>query len=258
MARTIKGPIKVIKKILKMIKQAVILAGGQGKRLLPLTKNIPKPMAQVNNVPFLSYLIYALKKKGIKKILILVGYKSRKIINFYSFKKDININFFFSSTKSDTGKRVLNAYKLLESNFLLLYGDNFWEPNIRKMYKKFKTNKAIISITAFNNKLGTGEYGRENNVYIKKNSFVEKYDKSRKDKKLNAVDIGFFIVQKKFLELFKKKNINYSFENDILAKAIKLKKLTAYKTNRQYYSITNLKMLKNFEIICKEKNLKYI
>jgi NDP-sugar pyrophosphorylase family protein len=66
-----------------MIRQAVILAGGKGKRLLPLTKNIPKPMAIVNNVPFLSYLIYALKKKGIKKILILVGYKSKKIINFY-------------------------------------------------------------------------------------------------------------------------------------------------------------------------------
>ena len=241
-----------------MIKQAVILAGGQGKRLLPLTKNIPKPMAPINNIPFLSYLIYSLKKKGIKKILILVGYKSRKIINFYSLNKNIHINFCFSSTKSDTGKRVLDAYKFLDSNFLLLYGDNFWEPNINKMYKKFKANKAIICTTVFNNKFGTGEYGVENNVYIKKNLYVEKYDKSRKDKKLNALDIGYFIVQKKFLILFKKKNINYSFENDILTTAIRLKKLIAYKTNRQYFSITNLKMLKKFEIICKEKNLKYI
>ena len=40
-----------------MISQAVILAGGKGKRLLPLTKNLPKPMAPINNVPFLSYLI---------------------------------------------------------------------------------------------------------------------------------------------------------------------------------------------------------
>jgi D-glycero-alpha-D-manno-heptose 1-phosphate guanylyltransferase len=241
-----------------MIRQAVILAGGKGKRLLPLTKNIPKPMAIVNNVPFLSYLIYALKKKGIKKILILVGYKSKKIINFYSLSKDIHINFCFSSTKSDTGKRVLDAYKFLDTNFLLLYGDNFWVPNINKMYKRFKTNKAIISTTVFNNKLGTGEYGRENNVYVKKNLFVKKYDKSRKDKKLNAVDIGFFIVQKKFLKIFKKKNINYSFETDILAKAIKLKKLIAYKTNRQYFSITNLKMLKKFEITCKKKKFKFI
>ena len=66
-----------------MINQAVILAGGMGKRLLPLTKNLPKPMAPINNIPFLSYLIFTLKKQGIKKILILVGYKSKKIINFY-------------------------------------------------------------------------------------------------------------------------------------------------------------------------------
>ena len=66
-----------------MIKQAVILAGGKGERLLPLTKSIPKPMAPVNKIPFLSYLIYSLKKRGIKKILILVGYKSNQIIKFY-------------------------------------------------------------------------------------------------------------------------------------------------------------------------------
>ena len=45
-----------------MIKQAVILAGGKGTRLLPLTKSLPKPMAPINDVPFLSYLIYYLKK----------------------------------------------------------------------------------------------------------------------------------------------------------------------------------------------------
>ena len=70
-----------------MINQAVILAGGMGKRLLPLTKNLPKPMAPINNIPFLSYLNFTLKKQGIKKILILVGYKSKKIINFYKIKK---------------------------------------------------------------------------------------------------------------------------------------------------------------------------
>ena len=241
-----------------MIKQAVILAGGKGTRLLPLTRNLPKPMAPINNIPFLSYLIYCLKKNGIKNILILVGYKSNKIIKYYSQYSDIDINFHFSSIKSDTGKRVLDAYNCLHKEFLLLYGDNFWQPNIDKMYKKYKDKKASISTTVFNNKYGTAEYGNENNIFVKTNSFVKRYDKSRKDKKLNGVDIGFFIVKKNFLNYFKNKNENYSLENDILTKAVKLNQLIAYRTDLQYYSITNLKMLKNFEKISKLKKINYI
>ena len=87
---------------------------------------------------------------------------------------------------------------------------------------------------------------------------MQNYDKSRKDKKLNGVDIGFFIVKKQFLESFKKQNNNYSFENDYLIKAIELKKLIAYKTDRQYFSITNLKMLNKFKKISIKRKLNYI
>ena len=126
------------------------------------------------------------------------------------------------------------------------------------MYKKFKIKKASISTTVFNNKFGTSEYGRENNVYVKKNSFVSKYDKLRVDKRLNGVDIGFFLIKKKYLKNFQDLDKNYSFEDDILKKAIEHKKLIAYKTNLQYYSITNIKMLKKFEKISKIKRLGHI
>ena len=68
------------------------------------------------------------------------------------------------------------------------------------MYNKFKTRKAYICTTVFNNKFGTGEYGKEkeNNIYVKKNSFVEKYDKLRINKKLNGVDIGFLLFKKSY------------------------------------------------------------
>ena len=55
-----------------------------------------------------------------------------------------------------------------------------------------------------------------------------------------------------------KSKLNYSFENDILTKAVELKTLVAYKTDQQYFSITNLKMLKKFEITSKKLNLNYI
>ena len=74
------------------LKQAVILAGGRGERLKPLTDNIPKPMAPIGNIPFLDFLINSLLNQGIKNFLILTGYKSEVIEKRYSSIKEININ----------------------------------------------------------------------------------------------------------------------------------------------------------------------
>ena len=65
-----------------MINQAVIFCGGLGKRLLPITKKLPKPMVVVDNKPFLYHLIKQCKSNGIKNFLLLCGYKKEKIIKY--------------------------------------------------------------------------------------------------------------------------------------------------------------------------------
>ena len=65
------------------LQQAVILAGGRGERLRPLTDSMPKPMAPVNGIPFLDYLINSIIMAGIDNILILLGYKAYIITNRY-------------------------------------------------------------------------------------------------------------------------------------------------------------------------------
>ena len=67
--------------------QAVILAGGKGSRLRSITKKIPKAMVLINETPFLEILINQIKKTGIKKILILTGYKNQIIQNYIKKKK---------------------------------------------------------------------------------------------------------------------------------------------------------------------------
>ena len=74
----------------KNITQAVILAGGRGERLRPLTDSIPKPMAPINGVPFLDYLINSVIQAGIGKILILLGYKADLIADRYKKLKASN------------------------------------------------------------------------------------------------------------------------------------------------------------------------
>ena len=63
--------------------RAVILAGGMGTRLRPLTKEIPKPMMPIIDRPILEYIILLLRKHGVREIALALGYKAEKIIRYF-------------------------------------------------------------------------------------------------------------------------------------------------------------------------------
>jgi len=236
----------------KLLTQAVILAGGRGERLRPLTDTIPKPMAPINGIPFMDYLIYSIIKTGINKILILLGYKSKLIVDRYKSMKGIKIEFSYGTENDETGRRLLNAHKQLDDFFLLLYGDNFWPIEISSICENYKKLDVAVTTTVFSNKNGQGEYGYENNVVVSDNNYLIKYDKKRATKKANGVDIGYFLIAKDILN--PRASGNISFEIDILPKFIANKQLGAYITDAQYYYLTNNKSLKDFEFATVTKN----
>ena len=236
---------------MRELKQAVILAGGRGKRLIPITDKLPKPMAPVNGKPFLDYLLDTLIKEGIKEIILLTGYKANIIEERYKNYNDIVFKYSRGKVEDRTGRRLLNSFHLLDDNFLLLYGDNYWPLELNKMTNFFIKKKCKISTTVFSNINGTGEYGYENNVVVDKDGFVIKYDKQRKSKMANGVDIGYFIISKEALN----PNIqgNLSFEEDMLPYFLNNKNLAAYSTDNQYYYITNERTLSCFAKKAKQK-----
>ena len=90
----------------------LILAGGRGERLLPLTKSIPKPLIKINKKEILSYVVDDLIRFKFKKMIILTGYKFKLIEKFIKkkYKKYENINTFFTGTNSDIATRIKNKY----------------------------------------------------------------------------------------------------------------------------------------------------
>ena len=234
------------------VNQAVILAGGRGERLRPLTDNMPKPMAPINGYPFLDFLIQSILQVDIKKILILTGYKADTIINRYKSMKNIIIEFSYGNENDQTGRRVLNAYDQLDDYFLLIYGDNYWPVELKNMWSNYQQFKPGVTTTVFSNLEGTGEYGFGNNVVVSDSNYVVKYDKKLETVIANGVDIGYFIVAKEAMNRDMQGNI--SFEVDILPSLIAKKQLGAFVTDNQYYYITNLKSLKDFESIVNANN----
>lgn len=231
------------------IQQAVILAGGRGERLRPLTDSLPKPLVPIHGIPFLDYLFQSLVAVGIRKFLLLLGYKSRMIVDRYKPLKipGIEIEYSIGSVEDATGRRLLNAHPLLDEAFLLLYGDNYWPVEWNNMVQLYEQKGAKALVTVFDNKDGAGEYGMENNIRVAKDFYVEQYDKKRSLQNLNGVDIGYYIFRKEILDSKRKGNL--SLEEEMLPEWIAKRELIAYVTRTPYYYITDGASLKRFETI---------
>lgn len=227
------------------LRQAVILAGGRGTRLYPLTKTIPKPLALVNGRPFVDYLIDNLVAQGIESILFLIGYKGLKIVNYLKNDSRAEISFSNAGIDVETGDRLLYARQKLDDHFLLLYGDNYSPLDLRGLYKKFLDSELDAMMTVFSNKNGTGEYGNENNVEYNNAHRLKRYDPTRRAVNLNGVNIGFFVVKKKILE--RSTRSGGSFESAFVAPLVSKGRIAVYPTDQQYYYITDIFSLRRFE-----------
>ncbi len=209
-------------------------------------------MALVNGAPFLDYLINSAIAAGLTDILLLLGYKGYVIRKRYHKLKNVTISFHQGADDDETGRRLLNAYHLLDDTFLLMYGDNYWPIEVEQLATHLHNHIGLASTTVFSNRKGTGEYGYENNVAVSHNKLVTHYDKTRKSRSLTGVDIGYFVLPKNLLNSTVTANV--SFEKDILPLLITEKQLTAYVTDTQYYYITDIRSLANFEKAIRSEN----
>ncbi len=236
-----------------MIRQAVILAGGRGERLRPLTDTIPKPMVPVNGRPFLEYLIELLKQNGIEEIVLCVGYLHEKITDYFGDGSDFGIRIIYSvgDISFETGKRLKKVEDLLDEKFLLLYCDNYWPLRLPDIVEFYEKCGALAMMTVYRNKKGV----TKNNLKVEGN-FVTKYDRSRLDKGLNGVDIGFFIFKKEVLDLIGDEN--YSFEEKVFPILIEKGQFAAFLTDQKYYSISAMERLMETESFLKPKKVIFL
>jgi NDP-sugar pyrophosphorylase family protein len=100
--------------------KAIILAGGRGKRLKPITDYVPKPLVPIKNIPIIEWQIKYLEKFGIKEVIICTGYKTEMIQNHLNMKNiKIKITFSIEKTPLGTGGAIKKASKLInEKSFL--------------------------------------------------------------------------------------------------------------------------------------------
>lgn len=223
---------------MKSISQAVILVGGLGMRLRPLTLTTPKPMIPFWRKPLLEHLIELLKANGIQEVILLVGYLHEQIEEYFGNgeKFGISIMYSYSPVEADTGMRIRNAYPLMDQTFLLLYGDNYWPLRLSELIECYESMGRKALVTVYHNRDGA----TKNNILVE-DGLVKTYDRKRKKRCLNGVDIGFFILDKNILKNLTRQN--FSFEEVVLPKLIAERELAGFFTDHKYYGLSSLKRI---------------
>lgn len=126
---------------------AAILAGGFGKRLRPFTDDVPKPMINIAGRPLLEYQISWLKKYGFTEIVLLVGYKKEKIIEYFGSgsRLGVRITYVVEDEPLGTGGAVKNAEHILckEKVFLLLNGDILTDLNPLHLVERIESSRYL-------------------------------------------------------------------------------------------------------------------
>jgi len=237
---------------------AVILAAGQGKRLLPLTNELPKPLLEINNRKILEYIISNLAFSGIRHFIIITGYKAEKIENwiknefcsklfkyceekFNNFSDSIAFSFIRQQNINGTGGAALLAEKHIIENgynyFLLTYGDILVHNSVySRLIKEFYSVPADLYLVG--NYLPFEKISKGAAIYYKDNWVVDIIEKPPINApKTDLNNAGIYIFNKDiFIHL---KNTSLSIRQEIEITA------TIKTLINQYKKIRVVKMKKN-------------
>jgi D-glycero-D-manno-heptose 1,7-bisphosphate phosphatase len=162
--------------------QAVILAGGRGERLRPLTDETPKCMVDIDGRPFIYHLIMQLQQSGISEILILAGYKADVIDKYFRFSAINNLKILVAKAdeKLSKSERLIAASHLIHSKFLLLYSDNYAQFELSQVINHPARNILTISKK------------KPGNVYLDQTkSKVFEFTPHRRENNSEHVEIGY-------------------------------------------------------------------
>lgn len=217
--------------------QVVILAGGLGTRLLPLTRWVPKPMVPVSGVPYLEHQLRLLARQGLTDVVMLTGYLGEQIEDWFGDGDRLGLEIRYSRERQlrGTGGALRDARELLADPFLLIYGDSYLPIEYRAVGARLKETSAAAVMAVY--PAAAAETGVSPNVALDANGTVLRYDKKAKsDPELQYVEAGVLAISRQVLDLIPPGDV-VSLEQEIFPLLIRTGRLSAYRTAQRFYNM---------------------
>jgi NDP-sugar pyrophosphorylase family protein len=181
-------------------KTALILCGGKGTRLRPLTYEIPKVLIPIKGKPILEYNIESMKKYGIENIILATGYLGKMIRDYFGDGNGFGVNIKYSEEKSPlgTGGALRMARDLLKETVIMMNGDELKDIDLRGMFSVHRGSNALITIalTEVEDPSSFGVARLEGNRILE---FVEKPKKEEAPS--SFINAGLYIIDPSVIDL---------------------------------------------------------
>lgn len=218
-----------------MLKEAIILAGGFGTRLQSVVNDVPKPMAPINNIPFLNYVFDYLKFYQIKHVVLSTGYLADKILDYYKDEfNGIKISYAKEEAPLGTGGGIrLAMTKCTTKDVLVLNGDSFFDVDINTHYSNhvFKQADCTLALRKVDNaaRYGTIQLGDLNVI----DAFKEKDSVERE----GLINGGVYILNREVYLSKTESGSVFSIEKDFYEKRIKELNIFGFEYNGYFIDI---------------------
>jgi D-glycero-alpha-D-manno-heptose 1-phosphate guanylyltransferase len=207
--------------------EAIILAGGFGKRLRSVVPKLPKPMAPIGGRPFLTYLFDFWIAQGVDHFVLSVGYKHEIIQNEFGVRyKRAKVDYSIERTPLGTGGGLLLSREKLHSSepFFILNGDTFFDIKQNEILNYHSNNAADMTLSLFE----VSHNSRYNLVQLDDNGFIRSLEKPTKTSKSYLANGGVYLMEPDLLNEYQNHPPKkYSLEDELLPDLIKKKKRIA-------------------------------
>lgn len=221
--------------------QAVILAGGRGERLRPLTDRVPKPLVPVAGRPFLDFLLRYLRRQGIGDVILLTGYLSEMIEGRVGDGSPfgMSIRCVREEEPLGTGGALKNALPLLAEEFFFLNGDTLLPIDYRALPSALAPFTALLSV------FPSALTGRAANLRLGEGGEVAGYSRSA-GHGFTHVDAGAGLFRRSIADYFPAGGV-FSLENEVYPRLIERGLLGAFPASEDFYDIGTPAGMKRFE-----------
>jgi len=229
---------------LYLMRTAVILAGGLGTRLRPLTLTLPKALIDIDGKNLTEHQILLMKKAGIKTVYLAIGHLWEQIKEFFGEEyQGVRIKYVVEHEPLGTAGWVnLIDRRDFEEDFIVINGDDLANVDYKEMHKLHKDSDAQVTMSLFEvddpRAYGVAELdGNRIKGFVEKPATVEEAPS-------RLISIGCYVFSPKIFDIIPKQK-KIMFEYDVFPKVAEKGKLFAYMFKGNWCTINNLEQWEN-------------